>query len=293
MEPLATMTLLSLWPAPKRLAIYFCAIHTAHTARTLLGVAMLAGSTLGSTGFALAATGALNDTGITFCGDDTTNTTNCAVVGADGGTHPRQDATQGRDAQAAAGTLTKVGGGGAGFDFTKIANNGTVLPASAELGSNPTDWACTRDNVTGLIWEVKTISGLRSQDHRYTWYNRDASINGGAAGIASGGTCFQANRCDTEKFVQDVNAAPGLCGATDWRMPTVKELESIADFGRFMPSVDPTYFPNTPYSSYFWSASAYASGSSNAWNVDFGVGNAHYSGSKSYAGQARLVRAGQ
>jgi hypothetical protein len=115
--------------------------------------------------------GALNDTGITFCGDATTNTANCATVAADGGKFPRQDARYGRDAQAAAGTLAKVGGGGAGFDFTKIANNGTVLAASAALGSGATHWACTRDNVTGLIWTVKTTSGLRSQSHHYSWYN--------------------------------------------------------------------------------------------------------------------------
>lgn len=60
----------------------------------------------------------LNDTGITFCGDATTNTASCARVAADTGTHPRQDARYGRDAAAAAGTLTKIGGGDAGCQPT-------------------------------------------------------------------------------------------------------------------------------------------------------------------------------
>jgi hypothetical protein len=102
---------------------------------------LLAAFTLGLAG---AAHAVLNDTGITFCGDDSTNTASCASVGADGGTYSRQDATQWRDAAAAASQLFKVGGGGAGFDFTKIANDGSALPANAALGSGPSDWACSR-----------------------------------------------------------------------------------------------------------------------------------------------------
>ena len=82
-------------------------------------------------------------------------------------------------AKVIAGTVTKTSGATAGFDCTKVANNGSDLEASATLGLNATDWACTRDNVTGLLWEVKTTSGLRSQDHYYTWYNSDASTNAG------------------------------------------------------------------------------------------------------------------
>ena len=74
-------------------------------------------------------------------------------------------ATHGRDALARAGQLQKVGGGEAGFDFTKLDANGNALPASA------TSWDCVRDNVTGLIWEVKTTSGLRSWSNTYTWYD--------------------------------------------------------------------------------------------------------------------------
>ncbi len=232
----------------------------------------------------------LNDTGIDFCGDASTNTANCATVAADGGTYPRQDARYGRDAQAAAGSLSKTGGGGKGFDFTKIANNGSTLSASAVQGSGSTDWACTRDNVTGLIWEVKTTSGLRSQGHTYTWYNSNSAINGGIAGTSSGGTCFTSGRCDIEKFVQDVNAA-GLCGANDWRMPSRKELTSILDLGRVNPTIDPDYFPNTP-GSIFWSGSPYANYPGVAWNVNFRNGFA-YNSDRSVSAVVRLVRGGQ
>jgi hypothetical protein len=244
----------------------------------------------------LALAGPLNDTGIDFCRDhatgaDTSVTSSTTCTTAQGG----QDARYGRDPAAQRGAITKTGAGSKGFDFTKIANNGTALPASAALGSGPTDWACTYDNTTGLMWEVKTTSGLRSQSHTYTWYD---SVNnyGGNAGTASGGSCATAGRCDTEKFVADVNAltdANRLCGHTDWRMPTVDELSNLADLGIAWPgpTIDSTYFPNTP-ASLFWSGSPYAGYSDGAWVVYFYYGNDGWY-NRGNAFRVRLVRAGQ
>lgn len=229
------------------------------------------------------ATRPLNDTGITWSGNATGgNASTCDA------SHPAgQDCHYGRDAAAAAGQLVKKGGGSAGFDFTKIANSGAELPASAALGSGANDWACTKDNVTGLVWEVKTTSGLRSQIHTYTWYNTQSPD--GNKGTASGGSCATAGRCDTEKFVADVNAA-GLCGASDWRIPTRKELVGIVDYGRRNPAIDPTYFPNT-VPSFTWSGSPYAGDSNYAWDVGFFDGQVHQSlFNRSYPKHVRLVR---
>ncbi|MFS8086424.1 MAG: DUF1566 domain-containing protein [Acidobacteriota bacterium] len=209
-------------------------------------------------------------------------------------THPRQDASQGRDAAAVAGTLVKVGGGAKGFDFTKIANNGSVLPANAALGTGASAWGCTYDNVTGLLWEVKVNDPihLRHMNHTYTWYNSNSAINGGAPGLPSGGTCQTAGRCDTEKYAADVSAA-GMCGHSDWRMPTSKELESLLDQGvaYLGTTIETTYFPNTVASD-FWSGSPTADISSGAWGVYF-YGGYTYSTDKSDAFSVRLVRAGQ
>ena len=104
----------------------------------------------------------LNDTGINFCGGASSGN-NSPCLGAD---PAGQDRNYGRDGAARMGALpAKIGGSAGavdgspnGFDFTKIANNGTTLLPGAGLGTAATDWACTRDNVTGLIWEVKTTS---------------------------------------------------------------------------------------------------------------------------------------
>ena len=224
----------------------------------------------------------LNDTGITVCGDaTTTSSSNCAKVAADGNSFPRQDARYGRDAQNELTMLTKLGGGSTGFDFSRVTNDGTVNNA-APLGPGGTDWACTRDNVTGLTWEVKTTSGLRNKSHTYSFYQ-------GGLGVANKGSCSGGTGCDTTKFVADVNAA-GLCGASDWRLPTVKEMENIVDFSRINPPIDPDYFRNTALNQYWTSTadSSYAPGQY-FWFVDFFTG-AVGRGQPLNARSVRLVR---
>lgn len=224
------------------------------------------------------ATGKLNDTSITTCSNNAQNGLPCPASD-----FPGQDAEHGRDALAAAGLLQKVGGGSAGFDFTKLDANGNPLPASA------TEWSCVKDNHTGLIWEEKTTSGLRSMNYTYTWYNPDSNTNGGHPGVQNGGSC-SGSSCDTHGYVQAVNAQ-GLCGAHDWRMPAREELRSIVDYSRISPAIDTGYFPHT-LSNWYWSASPYAGHLGHAWYVPFALGNDYFNGKLNY-GRVRLVRGGQ
>ncbi|MBI1906990.1 MAG: DUF1566 domain-containing protein [Rhodocyclales bacterium] len=243
---------------------------------------------------ASAQTAPLNDTGITLCGGYPDGNTPAPCTPNPAG----QDADYGRDAAAQAGVLTKIGGSADaanGFDFTKIANDGTALPASAVLGTNPGDWACTRDNVTGRVWEVKLDDTLqtRHRGHAYTWYD-PASPDGNPGTIGDTTTCnatLGLSECNTSNYVSAVNAA-ALCGFNDWRMPTVKELEGIADRNRTNPAIDPDYFPNSP-SSGFWSGSPFAYDSSFAWVVSFSQGSGGMGDRSSDISRVRLVRGGQ
>ncbi len=236
----------------------------------------------------------LPDTGQDTCYNDSAAdgvaASNAASIARDAGTHPRQDCRYGRDAAAAAGQISKTGAGAKGFDYSKIANNGSTLAAGVALGSNPTDWACTKDNITGLTWEVKTTSGLRDKASTYSWYNSNGATNGGTAGTAHGGSCSGGSGCDTEKFTADVNTA-ALCGYTDWRMPTLRELSTLVYADGSSPSIDTTYFPNTVVSP-FWSGSSYVPTPGGAWNVGFNDGGTN-ANSKSSSHYVRLVRGGQ
>jgi len=245
----------------------------------------------------------LNDTGQTVCYDAANAPVACsAAVGGDVGALPRQDARYGRD-QASNVAFRKVGSGAAGFDYSKISNIGAQLPENAALGSGGNDWACTKDNVSGLVWEIKTTSGVRGNAHTYTWYSTDSAVNGGGSGTAGTDTCGGSlsaapynNQCNTQNFVTAVNSTGGLCGATDWRLPTLRELLTLVHSGTMNPAIDTAHFPNnTNYSLTTWSGSATAFNSNAAyyaWYVSFGDGYADYL-SRSYAFKVRVVRGGQ
>jgi hypothetical protein len=60
-------------------------------------------------------------------------------------------------------------------------------------------------------------------------------------------------------------------GFTDWRLPNIKELKSIADMAIYNPTINVTYFPN-PAASFYLSSTTEASWSGAAWTVNFASG---------------------
>jgi hypothetical protein len=230
--------------------------------------------------------GWMNDTGIQFCGGATFGNFNPCIPGQPQG----QDADYGRDALAALGQLDKVGGGNAGFDFTKISNSGQPLPENAAQGPGADDWACTRDNVTGLLWEIKVNNAAHRRHalHDYTWFDPD-NADGHPGVVGTTGFCnnsLDGQPCNTHNFVQAVRGE-GLCGLNDWRMPTRHELESIMDYGRTVPAIDTTYFANTA-SALFWTGLPRADDANDAWAAFFSIGGVDYA-ARGSTNKVRLV----
>jgi len=93
------------------------------------------------------------------------------------------------------------------------------------------------DYITGLIWQKTNNSGT------LTW---EAAL----------------------VFAENLS----LAGKTDWRIPNIKELQSLNDPSLCKPSFNKTYFPGM-LSGNFWSSTSMVNNTVKAWdiNVDYGI----------------------
>lgn len=178
----------------------------------------------------------------------------------------------------------------------------TVNPMSYSEVPNPAGGnfartECVRDNVTGLIWEGKTASGLRAGSNTYTNYDDPAQPQKYDFGTNSYVNPTQAEidaASNSVGYVNYVNSI-ALCGYTDWRLPTADELQGIVDYGVAYPgpTINTAWFLNTP-GYWYRSSSPLVGDSGNAWYVNFGDGDVgSYDGYRGDSSWARLVRASQ
>ena len=108
--------------------------------------------------------------------------------------------------------------------------------ANAPAGRYTTANGTVYDTKTKLTWQEAVPTGT------YTWANAKAYC----AGLSLNGT--------------------------GWRLPTIKELQTIVDDSQANPSIDTTAFPSTP-ANWFWSSSPLVGWSSFAWYVSFNYGS--------------------
>ncbi|MBL7814992.1 MAG: DUF1566 domain-containing protein [Saprospiraceae bacterium] len=108
----------------------------------------------------------------------------------------------------------------------------TVAAQFTDLGNNT-----IRDNLTGLIWQ-KTPN-----PDTLTWEN-------------------------ALQYAENLS----LGGASDWRLPNIKELQSISDVAIVTPSVSTTFFPTIGIKKY-WSSTTLTNQPTRAWylNTQFGI----------------------
>ncbi len=83
-----------------------------------------------------------------------------------------------------------------------------------------------------------------------------------------------------------------FAGHTDWRLPNVTELQSILDYTKYAPAIDPTAFPEMT-SGYFWTSTSSARRTGTGWLVRVSDGNIYDGQSKSNNQQVLVVRGGQ
>ena len=152
-----------------------------------------------------------------------------------------------------------------------LALTGATFPADTQTAQCVTDRA-------GLTWELKTDDGgVHDKDNLYRW---------GGMGAERAGTIFFD---DWNALVTATNTEK-LCGFSDWRVPTIDELKTLATNPGKNPVVDTTLFPLTVAMPY-WSVSTYQHYPEHAQTVDFATGASnYYNGFRGDRLPLRLVR---
>jgi hypothetical protein len=180
----------------------------------------------------------------------------------------------------AAATLTAV----TTAAYVKIANSGQPLDETADT------WECIEDKSSKLTWEVKrNDGGIRDKDYSYSWLRgNDSEIKG----VSNGGRCKGGVKCDTYSYIRAMNEQK-LCGYSDWRLPTRKEMETLVDNNNTEKeaTINKTYFPET-VPSWYWTATENPRHDNFAWYVLFRNGIA-LNDLKERPKHIRLVRGNQ
>jgi hypothetical protein len=122
------------------------------------------------------------------------------------------------------------------------------------------------DNLTDLIWlQNANCFGYRNWSTALTDSN---TLNSGECDLTDG-------------------SAPG-----DWRLPNVKELQSLIDFGNFDPALPDGHPFSGVQSYYYWSSTTSAYGTTYAWFVFLNSGYVYFY-NKAYTYSVWPVRGGQ
>jgi hypothetical protein len=150
-------------------------------------------------------------------------------------------------------TETLSAGGTRRFHVRAVRNPIQPLVPPARLTDNGNE--TITDNLTGLIWQKFPATTL------LTW---DEAL------ILAGNT--------------------SLAGKTDWRLPDVKELQSLNDPSRSKPSFNPMFFPNC-ISGNYWSSTSMINAAAKAWDINIEYGIVSYN-EKTVKENVLLVRGG-
>lgn len=204
-------------------------------------------------------------------------------------------------------------------------DDGDVEPGATLAYIDNGDGTITDLN-TGLMWEKKignpasqtgctTEAGNCANPHHvgnyYTWSASSPNYDGRVVSIFLNQLNNRCNNDTTVVCTIDADCAVpggacGFAGHRDWRLPGLKELQSIVDLGRSAPAVDPVFNGascgalctditspacSCTQSDYYWSSTTYQYGPSRAWFVFFLDGYT-FAADKTDNTFVRAVRAG-
>jgi hypothetical protein len=120
--------------------------------------------------------------------------------------------------------------------------------------------------------------------------NGDGTITDNATELT-----WQQDGTATKNWEMALSYCEGLTlgGQTDWRLPTLKELQTLADYSvkNSKAAIDIDYFTNT-VANFYWSSTTNGKSVNGAWGINFSYGFDIYR-VKTESGNVRAVRGGQ
>jgi len=184
-----------------------------------------------------------------------------------------------------------------GGSFKSFFSNAFVNQFGAIGTANAT--STTRAVATSTVSNIQGVKGLPPESPTNYTDNRDGTISDNYTGLVwikctqgmSGSDCKSGSpslrvwskartECDDLTFA----------GKTDWRLPTLKELQSIVNSKEYDPAINKTFFVNTTDNPY-WTETSPAEYLASKFTVLFSDGSVYYKDSNNYAA-TRCVRGG-
>ena len=131
---------------------------------------------------------------------------------------------------------------------------------------------CVKDNVTRLIWEGKTASGVRAGGNVYHNHDDVNQVQYGSDGFGNANlnpTVAQVNAAYNSVGYKNMVNGSNLCGSGGWRMPTLAELQVLyTASGGNGSNTFTMWLPNT--ANWTWSSTPYVG------NAAYSFGSVHF-----------------
>ena len=125
----------------------------------------------------------------------------------------------------------------------------------------------TKDNTTGLTWTSCSIG--------QSWDQAESNCSGVSNTEPYGATQFEHSMAiGACTSLNSMNSGTGYYGITQWRLPSIEEANTLANYENTNPAVESNYFPNTVFSfpSWYWTSSVSVGNNEKAWRVAFSDG---------------------
>lgn len=136
------------------------------------------------------------------------------------------------------------------------------------------------DEITGLMWQDDVVVVTLTKP----WLT--PVIYNSCASDTTSSICVDTSGDTATTYCKDLV----LGSYTDWRLPTITELDGIVDYSNYTPAIDSIYV-NMNNSYNYWSSTVYSNPNDSTWMVDFRTGNIR-ADSKDRSRSIRCVRGG-